>query len=153
MALATMNLANKRKSKSKHEPTPKKPRLSGNDCLVRRGLLEQSYARVNTLRAHVLSELPPSSKVRRKKIASLGQRNDCSGDEHRLSRLLDEALVCTNEKAGTSDKVRWEQWQSFSQQNDDSHLTLGGTSSTSKASQHDVCDTPPHNSWLRLMAM
>jgi telomerase reverse transcriptase len=140
-----MSLTNKRKSKFEHEPIPKKPRLSANDCLVRRGLLEQSYARVNTLRDHVLSELPSSSKVRRKKIASLGQHNDCSGDEYHLSQLLDKALICTNGKAGTSDKVRWEQWQSFSQQNDDSHVTLGGANSTSKASQHDVCDTPLHN--------
>ncbi|KAI9171577.1 Telomerase reverse transcriptase [Paramyrothecium foliicola] len=114
-----MGLAMKRKGQPKEAQSIKKPRLCESDCLVRRALLDQHYQRVNTLRDYVISHLPTSSKVRRKKIIS---------------------LVCTSKVVDVTETVRWEQWQSFSQQCDDSHATIGGNTPALRASQRDIVD-------------
>lgn len=108
---------------------------------VRRDLLEQCYSNVATLREHCLSKLPSSSRLRRKKIASLGQHDSNSEIESRLARLLDTALVCSHQPHDAAQDTRWEQWLSFSQKGDESYVTLSDGLSASIYSQSEVRET------------
>ncbi|KAF7562172.1 hypothetical protein G7046_g1967 [Stylonectria norvegica] len=112
------NLDDASQCKKQKRPSSEKP--------VRRDLLETCYSRVTTLREHVLSKLPSSSRLRRKKITSLGQGEDIGEVEARLVRLLDTSLICIGESRPQQDNLdtRWEQWLSFSQKGDESYVTI-----------------------------
>lgn len=135
-----MALNSKRKNGHNDASTCKKQKISSSDTPVRRDLLERSYARVATLREHILSNLPRSSRLRRKKIASLGQNEGAGEIETRLAHLLDTSLVCTHQLEGQREDTRWEQWLSFSQKGDESHVTLSDGLSGSIYSQSEVRD-------------
>lgn len=108
---------------------------------VQHAVLVQYYAQVHTLRDWVLSKLPKSSKIRRKKLASLGLNNASlaapgktawSEEEIALGALLDTTLVAIRHDGGLSDGEeaqdpdhRWEKWVAFSQGGgDESNVTL-----------------------------
>jgi hypothetical protein len=105
---------------------------------VRRDLLERCYGRVNTLREYVLSKLPQGSRLRRKKVASIGQGDDIGEIENNLSRLLDTSLVCFVDKQCDADDTRWEQWLVFSQREDESYVSLSDGIAGSIYSQNEV---------------
>ncbi|KAL7820076.1 hypothetical protein V8C26DRAFT_440764 [Trichoderma gracile] len=98
---------------------------------VKKDILQQHYPLVCTLREHVLSELPDTSRLRRKKIAALGSSPDVSEIETRLAHLLDTALV------GAS---TWEQWVSFSQKGDESYVTISKGIASSFGKQSEIVD-------------
>lgn len=116
------------------------------DSPVQRNLLEQYFRHVGTLREHALSQLPDTSRIRRKKIASLGLQDGSSDVEKRLAHLLDTTLVCADEKPllkqdGPRD-ITWQQWLSFSQRGDESYVTISDGIASSLASQSEVCCFP-----------
>lgn len=113
-------------------PTPDTP--------VRRDLLSRYYTHVTSLRAYLLDKLPASSRLRRKKIASLGFGEQCTALDKQLAYLLDHAIVGTSETQAPSDPTRWEQWLAFSQQPDDSTVTLANGLNGSHFSQAELVD-------------
>lgn len=111
---------------------------------VKRDLLKQCYARVQTLREYLLAKLPGSSRLRRRKIEALGQGTERRELEDNVAHHLDTTLVCipkeppVQKDSGAGD-IRWQQWLSFSQKGDESYVTLSGGSSASFFSQSEVC--------------
>lgn len=119
---------------------------------VQLNLLEQCYAQVVTLRKHILSRLPSSSRLRRKKISTLGQSADAGEVEARVSSLLDTTLVCSTkreEQQHEDSDTRWKQWLSFSQKGDESYVTLAGGPEASMYSQSEVMTCPLFFDFLR----
>jgi len=117
------------------------PLQSSKDPIIKHALLAQYYPQVFTLREYLLRRLPNTSKIRRKKIASVG-RNPSA--EHReleeeLARFLDQTLVGESVCLEVSKQERWSQWISFSQKVDDSVSTLVNLSSPGVYSQSEVC--------------
>ncbi|KAF4948179.1 hypothetical protein FSARC_13818 [Fusarium sarcochroum] len=117
----------------------KQERLSG-ETPVRRDLLERCYAKVTTLREYVLCKLPQGSRLRRKKVASIGEGNEIGDSEKKLSRLLDTSLVCFADQPRDSDDTRWEQWLVFSQREDESYVSLSDGIAGSIYSQSEIVD-------------
>ena len=111
---------------------------------VRRDLLEQCYAQVNSLRDYLLGKLPSSSRLRRKKIAAIGNGCECPDFEVKMANLLDSTLVCSTELPNAEDRsLRWQQWLSFSQQgNDESYVTISGTPGAATHFQGGVGPNP-----------
>ncbi|KAL7761636.1 hypothetical protein ACKLNR_008171 [Fusarium oxysporum f. sp. zingiberi] len=107
---------------------------------VRRDLLERHYGRVTSLREYVLSQLPHGSRLRRKKVASIGEANDAGEIEKTLSRLLDTSLVCFAHQEADNDDTRWEQWLAFSQREDESYVSLSDGIAGSIFSQNEIVD-------------
>ncbi|GAB0139569.1 hypothetical protein EsHS_00000218 [Epichloe bromicola] len=91
---------------------------------VKRHLLTQSYTSVLTLREYALLRLPSGSRLRRKKIKFLGHGDDTTDIEKRISCFLDSTLICSCNTISQDDDATFEQWLSFSQKGDDSHVTL-----------------------------
>ena len=117
----------RRPAKQQKGATPRGPDLA------KHALLSQYYPSLQTLRAYVLAKLPKSSRLRRRKISTLGvsHERDVSEAEAELGRFLDSTLVGTFEapltglqsKAGGDDS-RWGKWVDFSQKGDESYVTL-----------------------------
>ncbi|KAF4455059.1 telomerase reverse transcriptase [Fusarium austroafricanum] len=107
---------------------------------VRRDLLERCYDKVTSLREYVLSQLPQGSRLRRKKVASIGKGDDIDETERCLSRLLDTSLVCYAGQGDDSDDTRWEQWLAFSQKEDESYVSLSEGIAGSIFSQNEIVD-------------
>lgn len=123
----------------------KKPKLSipCPDSPVKRDLLQKYYSHVQSLRQHLLAKLPTSSRLRRKKISALGNAKDGNEAEARLSLLLDTTLVCCKQEQeqehnDDTRELRWQQWVSFSQQEDESRVTISDPS-TARDFQSEVC--------------
>lgn len=142
-------MATKRKflaleSPKDEQPEDKKSKLIQIQGQVRHTLLQQHYDVVQTLRGYLLSKLPGSSRLRRKKIAALGkdQARWARIQDHdivpELSSLLDTTLVCTQHRPKAQADSRWEQWQSFSQKADDSVVSLSGGLAQATSSQSEV---------------
>ncbi len=97
---------------------------------MKHALLAQYYPKTQSLRAYVLAKLPASSRIRRKRIASVGSPPGSSGRslsdaEKALGRLLDTAIVARHDEAERPrPDNRWETLASHSQNADDSHVTL-----------------------------
>lgn len=113
---------------------------------VRHTFLQQHYDVVQTLRGYLLSKLPGSSRLRRKKIAALGkdQAPWARIQDHdiipELASLLDTTLVCTQHHPEAQVDSRWEQWRSFSQKADDSIVSLSGGLAQATSSQSEIVD-------------
>ncbi|CAK7219207.1 Telomerase reverse transcriptase [Sporothrix curviconia] len=68
---------------------------------VKQDLLARYFPRVETLRAYLLTRLPSSSRLRRKKLASVGKKPEASAVELLLSHVLDTTLVaCASSSSG-----------------------------------------------------
>lgn len=109
-------------------------------------LLSHLYPNLQTLRNYVLSKLPASSRIRRKKIASVGLQDDtaektATETELALARLLDTTVVGHSGQPVITPDNRWEQWTSFSQKGDESYVTLSDGSAGGHFSQNEVCRT------------
>ncbi|KAM0423271.1 hypothetical protein ACHAPD_001743 [Fusarium lateritium] len=95
------------------------------DTPVKRDLLDRCYDKVTTLREYILLKLPPRSRLRRKKVASVGKRDDVGELERSLSRLLDTSLVCFADQQNVEDDyTRKRQLIEFTQKGDESHVSL-----------------------------
>ncbi|KAL7935256.1 Telomerase ribonucleoprotein complex RNA binding domain-containing protein [Trichoderma chlorosporum] len=116
--------------------------LPKHDTPVKKDLLQQHYPIVCTLREHVLSSLPDTSKTRRKKIAALGSSINASAIEVQLARVLDSALVGTSPSTPKSESndLTWQQWLSFSQKGDESNVTISKGIASSIYTQSEIVD-------------
>ncbi|UKZ53736.1 hypothetical protein TrVGV298_007534 [Trichoderma virens] len=115
---------------------------SKHDTPVKKDLLLLHYPVVCTLREHVLSSLPDTSKIRRKKIAALGSSIDASAIEIQLAHVLDSTLVGTSlpTPKSESEEATWQQWLSFSQKGDESYVTISNGVASSIAIQSEIID-------------
>ncbi|RYO73581.1 hypothetical protein DL764_010545 [Monosporascus ibericus] len=125
-----------------HSSEPKLSAVTG----IQHAMLEQFYPQVRNLRDYVLSKLPPSSRLRRKKVALVGKvgespNSTLSEVEQSVGALLDSTLIGISEKpsCGSTDD-RWEQWTAFSQKGDESYVTLSDGNAGSKFSQSEIVD-------------
>lgn len=109
---------------------------SSKESVVKEALLAQFYPQVISLRAFLILKLPPSSKVRRKKILSVGKTPDSEADQ-KLSKFLDQTLVGVSKHKGVSQEERWQQWTTFSQKADDS-ISFANTTGVGIFSQSEV---------------
>lgn len=131
----------KRKRSTNDASANQSPASSKHYTPVKKDILQQHYPLVCTLREYVLSELPDSSRIRRKKIAALGSGADASEVESQLARVLDTALVGTGPSTPKTDPgaSTWEQWVSFSQKGDESYVTISKGIASSFGKQSEVC--------------
>jgi hypothetical protein len=91
-------------------------------------VLSQFYPYVQTLREYVVAKLPPTSRIRRRKVSAVGIANasldkPLSGTERSLGVLLDTTFVGLPILAA-QEGHRMEDWTSFSQRGDESYVTL-----------------------------
>ncbi|KAJ6445860.1 RING-finger domain containing protein [Purpureocillium lavendulum] len=110
---------------------------------VSRDLLKQLYATVQTLREHVLCRLPGSSRLRRKKITSIGSGTKCGEVESRLAHALDSILVCSlshQTSCGDGDDNVYNQYLCFSQRGDESYVSLAESAAGASAVQAEIVD-------------
>jgi telomerase reverse transcriptase len=111
--------------------------------LVKQALLSQYYPKVLSLREYLLSKLPASSKVRRKKISAVKLRIRCDQvdetefDGSCLTEYLDRTLVGVQEEESPKDE-RWNQWTCFSQRADNSESTVRSGDGDEDYSQSEV---------------
>ncbi|KAF3762316.1 hypothetical protein M406DRAFT_332695 [Cryphonectria parasitica EP155] len=114
---------------------------------VKHALLAQYYPTTLTLRQYVLSHLPASSRIRRRKVAAVGtadgSEDDPSGVRAQLATLLDTTLVglaeVPRETAKEQSEDRLQQWIEYSQR-DDSHVTLSGGDASATHLQSEIID-------------
>lgn len=108
---------------------------------VKRDLLERSYPLVQTLRQYLLSKLPASSRLRRKKISALGKAEVCGESEIQVAQVLDTTLVCGKGQPldHAASDMRWQQWVSFSQKGDESYVTISDAREA-ESSQSEIVD-------------
>jgi telomerase reverse transcriptase len=121
---------------SDHEGRKIADHSNSRDSVVKDALLAQFYPQVISLREFLISKLPPSSKIRRKKILSVGKKADSEIDQ-KLSKLLDQTLVGVSKHKGVSQEERWQQWTTFSQKADDS-VSFANQSGVGIFSQSEV---------------
>ncbi|APA07224.1 hypothetical protein sscle_02g019940 [Sclerotinia sclerotiorum 1980 UF-70] len=132
----------------------KRQRTSGDgyskDPPVKQALLNKYYPNVLCLRDYLLSKLPVSSKVRRKKLSSVGRKasanipyqdGDDDEDEDRvLGDFLDGTLIGVSSNNGLSQEDRLKEWVSFSQRGDVSVSTIANSNCTDVYSQSEIVD-------------
>lgn len=131
-------------TKRKHGATESDPLLRfPTDPPVKRDLLQIAYPCVQTLRKHLLSRLPAASRLRRKKIVTLGSAEGCSESETQVAKVLDTTLVCARAviEDESASATRWQQWLSFSQKGDESYVTISDAREAA-SSQSEVCPRP-----------
>lgn len=140
-------MAGKRKRKrsgQSNEGGQKRQRVSGNqdtsNLVVKNAILAKYYPQVCTLREYVLSKLPTTSKVRKRKIISVGKQPGDDADQ-KLSYFLDQTLVGVSKYKEVSQDERWKQWTTFSQKpaDDSAFANLSGVGTFS---QTEVCLLP-----------
>ncbi|EGX91766.1 telomerase reverse transcriptase, putative [Cordyceps militaris CM01] len=95
---------------------------------LHRDLLNFFYPHCISLREYALASLPQTSRLRRRKIKSLGTIPERFELEKDLCCLLDSTLVCYHQLTPDVADNRWEQWLSFSQRGEDSSVSLTGGS-------------------------
>ncbi|GAB1310439.1 Telomerase reverse transcriptase [Madurella fahalii] len=115
------------------------------DTIIGHALLTQYYSEIQTLRQYVVSKLPASSRLRRRKIASVGRspsspEQSRATDERALGELLDSTIVASRQHAEDTEDHRWEQWVGFSQRGDESYMTLSEGLQGSVFSQSEIVD-------------
>lgn len=111
------------------------------DPIIKQALLPYYYPQVLTLREYLLRRLPNTSKIRRKKIISVGRNPPPENlePEERLSAFLDKTLVGVSMCHEVSREERWAQWTTFPQRADESASTLPSLSAPGVYSQSEVC--------------
>ena len=132
----------RKRARPTHGGEQKRQRISSvlklKEPVVRQALLAQYYPQVCSLREYLVWKLPASSKVRRKKILSVGRKQDASEKDRKLSDFLDQTLIGVSKCEGLSQEERWRQWTTFSQKPDDS-ASFADMSGGGFYSQSEVC--------------
>ncbi|KAG6081498.1 hypothetical protein E4U16_007334 [Claviceps sp. LM84 group G4] len=107
---------------------------------VKRHLLTEAYATVLTLREYTLRKLPSSSRLRRKKLKLLGRGETTTEAERKISYFLDSTLICSRNAVAVCQgkDATLEQWLSFSQNGDDSRVTISGVTPTAEHTQEEL---------------
>ncbi|KAL2072875.1 hypothetical protein VTL71DRAFT_12218 [Oculimacula yallundae] len=131
----------KRKRSAKGEGDQKRQKTSSNSPLaVKESLLARYYPQVLSLKEYLLSKLPKTSKIRRKKINSVGKKPDDKKSEQNLARFLDETLVGVSKFNEVSQEERWKQWSTFSQRSADDSVSFANLSGVGTFSQAEIVD-------------
>lgn len=137
-------MAKKRKRPNRHPPivnkTPPNPRTTTTDPT--HPVISLYYPHVFTLRQYLLRQLPVSSKLRRRRIASLSEVTAAKDEYHRWSahvpglvHLLDTTLVgVLHESPPTISQERRRDFAAFTELQSQSGSHLGSTSA-----QSEVC--------------
>ncbi|KAI1734474.1 hypothetical protein F4680DRAFT_339942 [Xylaria scruposa] len=91
-------------------------------------VLSQYYPQVRNLRDYILTQLPSSSRIRRKKVSAVGIVSKTPGVplsdlERSLGALLDTTLVGVS-KPAAEEEHRMDGWKNFPQRGDESYVTL-----------------------------
>ncbi|KAI8954726.1 hypothetical protein F4801DRAFT_446886 [Xylaria longipes] len=91
-------------------------------------VLSQYYPQVQNLRDYIISKLPSSSRIRRRKVSAVGIASKSPGTplsdiEQSLGALLDTTLIGLP-KPTTEEDHRMDGWKNFSQRGDESYVTL-----------------------------
>ncbi|KAI1756675.1 hypothetical protein F4782DRAFT_483632 [Xylaria castorea] len=91
-------------------------------------VLSQYYPQVQNLRDYIITQLPSSSRIRRRKVSAVGIISKSPGMplsdmERALGALLDTTLVGLS-KPMTEEDHRMDGWKDFSQRGDESYVTL-----------------------------
>ncbi|KAI0395057.1 hypothetical protein F5Y17DRAFT_223013 [Xylariaceae sp. FL0594] len=111
---------------------PRKKKRYSSRCVVdakpQHPALSQFYPQVQTLREYVVSKLPPTSRIRRRKVSAIGIINGSpdqpfSDVEKSLGALLDTTLIGVPSVASEGED-RAERWKNFSQRGDKSYISL-----------------------------
>ncbi|KAI0136574.1 hypothetical protein BJ170DRAFT_18292 [Xylariales sp. AK1849] len=130
-------------SRKKVHDIPKEGKLTLSEQ-IKHDILGQYFSGVLTLRDYVLLKLPDSSRIRRKRIASIGGEGFAetvvTAVELSVGALLDLTLVGLSGKAKPISDNRWEQWSNFSQKGDDSYITLSDGLAGAAFSQSEIVD-------------
>ncbi|KUJ22915.1 uncharacterized protein LY89DRAFT_313971 [Mollisia scopiformis] len=113
--------------------------FNGNDPIVKHALLHQYYPEVTSLREYLLARLPLASKIRRRKILSLGRKPEDKETDQNISRFLDRTLVGVYQNGDFSQDERWRQWTTFSQKPDES-TSFANLSTAGVYSQSEIID-------------
>jgi telomerase reverse transcriptase len=115
--------------------------IGGNnkDPLIKHALLLQYYPKVSSLREYLLSSLPSTSKIRRRKISSVGCKAEDKKSDRELSQFLDHTLIGVCQKGEFSRDEKKKQLTSFSQKPDES-TSFANVSTAGVYSQSEVCD-------------
>lgn len=135
------------KSRTKVQPgaQPNKP-VHG----VKQDLLGRYFAQVETLRAYLLTRLPATSRLRRKKLSQVGKQADATEVEKLLSHVLDTTLVgCAfiNHKtvsdgqptSDDNDRDRLRETFSQTRRVDESYVTVSSAAEGFFSPQFEVC--------------
>ena len=126
-----------------NEGNHKYPKNSGvsksKDSVVKDAVLAQYYPRVMSLREYLVSKLPPTSKLRKKKILAFGKNRtpNREGDDA-FSKFMDQTIVGIRNDKEISPQERSQQWTSFSQRLDTSDSTLANITGAGIFSQSEV---------------
>lgn len=119
---------------------------SSKDLPVKYALLALYYPEVLTLREYLLSKLPETSKVRRRRILWVGRENqqhkEDGSEDTELGLALDQTLVGVFEvkEKEKADAERQQLWTSFSQHRSQDDSRIGDKSILgSSVSQEEVC--------------
>ncbi|KAI8632108.1 hypothetical protein F5Y19DRAFT_386193 [Xylariaceae sp. FL1651] len=99
------------------------------DSQTQHPVLSQFYSQVQRLRDYVISQLPASSRIRRRKVAAVGivsksPTTPLSDVERSLGVLLDTTLVGLSKPVNGEEDHRIREWKNFSQRGDESYVTL-----------------------------
>ncbi|KAK5628087.1 hypothetical protein RRF57_003802 [Xylaria bambusicola] len=124
---ANDSLCNKKKSKGE-----KMKENGGGQSLVprfRHPVLSQYYPHVQSLREYIIAQLPPASRIRRRRISVVGIFNmpsnaHLSATERSLGTLLDTTLVGHSNLTTGEVASHMDEWKTFSQRGDESYQTL-----------------------------
>lgn len=108
------------------------------ESIVKHALLLQYYPKVSSLREYLLSSLPSASKIRRRKISSVGCRAQDKESDRKLARFLNETLIGVNQNGEFSRDEKRKQLTSFSLKPDDS-TSFANLSTAGVYSQSEVC--------------
>ncbi|GAD98225.1 telomerase reverse transcriptase [Paecilomyces variotii No. 5] len=99
-------------------------------------VISRYYLRVLTLRQYLLEQLPPSSKSRRRRVASLGRQGGDEENIEALATLLDSTLVgILRETNRKNDQERQKDFAAFTQSQYKSSLTSTDTGPTCPQSE------------------
>ncbi|KAI1356484.1 hypothetical protein F5Y01DRAFT_78865 [Xylaria sp. FL0043] len=113
--------------------SPFKKKKSGSQYLtkprLRHPVLSQYYPHVQSLREYIITQLPPSSRIRRRKISAIGIVNKSHSSpltdiERSLGALLDNTLIGYPNPKAEEGISRMDGWKDFSQRGDESYVTL-----------------------------
>ncbi|KAI1132094.1 hypothetical protein F5Y10DRAFT_17018 [Nemania abortiva] len=96
---------------------------------VQHAVLSHYYPQVQSLRDYVIAQLPSSSRVRRRKISTVGvvsksPNSPLSDVERSLGALLDTTLIGIPKTTTVEGSARIDGWKTFSQRGDESYVTL-----------------------------
>ena len=109
------------------------------DAVVKDAVLAQYYPKVVSLREYLVSKLPPTSKIRKKKILSFGKNFGSNREENEaFSKFLDQTIIGVRNYQEISPQERTKQWSSFSQRIDTSDSTFANLTGVGLFSQAEV---------------